>query len=505
MARFALVVVSVVLGACYVSDSGRESTAASEHDSTAEPTTPTTSAGESSGTRGMTADDSDTGDTSSAGTTGAAEDAPTWHRDIAPLIYGNCQPCHSPPVPLAPFALLDYSTAKALAPLIAEVTASEEMPPFPAAETDECHPRFGWKDDLRLTATEKQLLADWAEAGAPEGNPADAGPLPGPPAGTLADANLELEIEGEWPQLQVAADAYRCFSMDPALVAEQWINAVEVVPGNASIVHHVTVLVDPTAATAGLADATGSYECFSGGLDGTVLTYVWAPGTQPLETPELSGIHVPVGARVVVQVHYHSNAAKDEVDNATTVRLRLTDVPPQRTLSFAAFGATTPETVGLQPGPNDPGKPFFMIPGGAVGHRETFITQLDLAAPVVRLFSVWPHMHLVGTDMKIELTRVSPNAAQPPQECLVQTPHWDFHSQRNYLYNLPLDALPTIATGDTLTLRCTYDNNITNDHLVQQLLWEQGVALPDQIKFSDVLAGESSTEEMCAVLLGVVY
>jgi hypothetical protein len=512
MQRTRLIVTASALVACHASDGGSDaasgdvgSTAGSTAGST---TAPTSAPGESStgGSVDDDDDDDDDDDGSDDDATGVPADPPTWHRDIAAVIHGNCQPCHSPPIPLAPFALLDYNIAKPLAPLIALVTASGEMPPFPADETDECHPRFGWKDDLRLTEVEKQLLADWAAAGAPEGDPADAGPLPGPPAGTLPDANIELTIEGEWLQPRVAADAYRCFSMDPALVADQWINGVEVVPGNEAIVHHVTVLVDPTAFTANLGDQTGSYECFSGGLDGTVLAYVWAPGTQPLKTPDLSGIHVPVGSRIAIQVHYHSNAAADEIDNATTVRLRATDIPPQRTLSFASFGATTPESVGLQPGPNDPGQtPLFYIPGGAVGHRETFITQLNLAAPVVRLFSVWPHMHIVGTDMKIDLTRVSPNAAQPPQECLVQTPSWDFHSQRNYLYDLPIDALPTIATNDVLTLRCTYDNNVTNEHLVQQLLWEQGVTLPEEIQFSDVLAGESSTEEMCAVLLGVVY
>jgi hypothetical protein len=438
--------------------------------------------------------------------TGAPIDAPTWHRDIAPLLHGNCQPCHSPPVPLAPFSLLDYEIARPLAPLIAEVVAAGTMPPFPADDTAECHPRFAWKDDLRLDDAEKQLLADWAAAGAPEGDPADAGPLPDPTVETLPDADLELEIEGAWPQPRVAPDAYRCFSMDPALVTDRWIDGVEVVPGNEAIVHHVIVLVDPTAMTAAKGDATGSYECFSGGLDGTVLAYVWAPGTQPLRTPDLSGIHVGVGARIVVQVHYHSNAAQDEVDDATRVRLRTTDVPPQRALEFRSFGASTPDSAGLQPGPADPGGvPVLYIPGGAVAHKETYITQLNFPEPVVRLFSVWPHMHMVGTDMKIDLTRVSPNAAQPPQECLVQTPRWDFHSQRNYLYDLPFEALPTIATNDLLKLRCTYDNNVTNERLVQQLMWEQGVATPDEVVFSDVLAGESSTEEMCVVLLGVVY
>lgn len=501
MHRIRRIFAATALAACHASGEGRDAEPSSGDDTTTGGSSaPTEAPGESSG-------GSDVGDGDSAGadSTGAPVDPPTWHRDIAPLIHANCQPCHSPPVPLAPFSLLEYEIARPLAPLIALVTASEEMPPFPADETDECHPRFGWKDDLRLSEAEKQLLADWAAAGAPEGDPADAGPLPGPPAGTLADANLELPIEGAWTQPQVANDNFRCYSMDPAHAVDQWINGVEVVPGNAAIVHHVTVLVDPTGTSAALADDTGSYECFSSGTGATVLTYVWAPGTQPLETPERSGILVPVGARIVIQVHYHSNAAKDELDDATTVRLRLTDVAPERTLSFAALGATTPDTPGLQPGPNDPGMPLFMIPGGAVGHRETYIAQLNLGAPVVRLFSVWPHMHLVGTDMKIDLQRVSPNAAQPPQECLVQTPYWDFGAQRNYLYDLPFDALPTIATGDTLTLRCTYDNNVTNEHLVDHLKWEQGVTLPEEVKFADVLAGESSTEEMCVVLLGVLY
>lgn len=495
-ARAALVASSILVG-CGGGTGSRTSADGTSSGGGSTTDTGTASDAATTAPTGTAASTGSTG-TLTTGSTTDATDAPTWHQDIAPVIHGHCQPCHTGPTPLAGFSLLEYPSAAALSTLVAEVTADEYMPPFPADETDECHPRFAWKGDLRLNDDEKALLAAWAAAGAPEGDPAAAAPLPGPPESSLPGANLDVKIAGAWPQAAASNDMYRCFSMDAGIGVPSWITGVEVIPGNAAIVHHVAVLVDPSGTTAGKGDATGSYDCFSGGLDGTVMAFVWAPGTQALEMPENSGLAVPVGARIVMQIHYHSNAAKDELDDSTIARLRVTDVAPMRTVAFSAFGVTTPDGAGLQ-------TPPFVVPAGAVGHVENYASAVNFGAPEVRLWSVWPHMHLVGTDMKIDLYRNSPNAAQPPQECLVQTPHWDFHAQRNYIYDLPFGALPTIRQGDGLTLRCTYDNNVTNAHLVEALLWEQGKADPDELVFADVFAGESSLEEMCAVLLGVVY
>ena len=50
-------------------------------------------------------------------------------------------------------------------------TAAGEMPPFSAQDTAECTPRFGWRDDPRLTADELAILKAWADNDAPDMTP----------------------------------------------------------------------------------------------------------------------------------------------------------------------------------------------------------------------------------------------------------------------------------------------------------------------------------------------
>ena len=70
-------------------------------------------------------------------------DAPTWHADIAPLVSEHCQSCHSDGG-IAPFGLGTYAQAKMWAGTFEGVLPSGFMPPFLAATTPDCQPRFGF-------------------------------------------------------------------------------------------------------------------------------------------------------------------------------------------------------------------------------------------------------------------------------------------------------------------------------------------------------------------------
>jgi hypothetical protein len=101
------------------------------------------------------------------------------------------------------------------------------------------------------------------------------------------------------------------------------------------------------------------------------------------------------------------------------------------------------------------------------------------------------HMHWLGTNMTVKVTRPTERGGQPLQECLVATPHYDFNWQRGYSYDEPIDKLPTIAGGDRIRLRCTYDNTMGNPKLVRALQ-DQRLASP-----VDVRLGEETLDEMC--------
>jgi mono/diheme cytochrome c family protein len=89
--------------------------------------------------------------------------------------------------------------------------------------------------------------------------------------------------------------------------------------------------------------------------------------------------------------------------------------------------------------------------------------------------------------------------AQPAQECLIETPKWDFNWQRVYNYAAPLESLPILRAGDELHLTCKYDNSMTNP-FVQLALMQQKLSAP-----VDVSLGETTLDEMCLAVVQVLY
>src|SRR5262245_59785817 len=58
--------------------------------------------------------------------------APTFSRDIAPIVFANCSPCHRPGES-GPFDLLTYRDVRARGRLIVEAIRRRYMPPWKPA------------------------------------------------------------------------------------------------------------------------------------------------------------------------------------------------------------------------------------------------------------------------------------------------------------------------------------------------------------------------------------
>jgi len=468
-----------------------------------------TSGGSSGGSSSSSSSSGDGGGSSSDGpttavggsSTGEADDtgpgaAVTWHQDIAPIVAQKCSGCHVGGG-IAPFSLTTYAQAFPFAALLLEAVEGRSMPPFLAESTDECQPHFGFVDDPRLTDAELALLRAWVEDGAPEGDPKTATPLPTPPDLELEDADIHLKIPGA-VKVDGDKDQYVCFSIDPGLAEMTWLDGLQVTPGNHKVVHHVLVYLDPDRVSEQLMGPDGSYPCFGGpGLGNTSLIGAWAPGTLPFVPPEKVAMYVKAGSRIVVNIHYHPTGVPEQ-DDSTTIHLRRHVGLPAYVGLLAITGNASTESMGLLPGPNDPGGiPTFFIPAGAVGHTESMLIEVTPELPELRLFGVAAHMHYVGTDMRIAIQRPDPAPGVPAEECLLQTPRWDFDWQLGYRYDADLDELPRAHTGDKVSLRCTYDNSLNNPAVVQALA-EQGLDAPQ-----DVHLGESTLDEMCLGVFGV--
>jgi hypothetical protein len=416
---------------------------------------------------------------------------PTWHQDIAPLVAGHCQSCHAAGG-IAPFPLTTYDDAAPVASMMASMTGAGLMPPFGAVPgADGCTPRLGFLDDPSLTADEIALFRAWADAGAPAGDAATAAPLPVPPNRQLEGVTHELAPLGSWTT-SGESDQFICLTYDPQLAQDMWLTGIEFRPTDASVVHHAGAFADPLRASAQLAGPDGTYDCFSGPeIPESMLLGGYTPGALPFELVPGSGTLIPAGSMIVVQVHYHPLGSSVPVVDATSLGLRLTATPPARDAAWIPFGNEFEAPI-LQPDPDDRGGVEFRVPANVNGHTETMRIPLPVDADgAAVVWSVYPHMHYVGTRMQVRLDHDDGSS-----ECLIDAGRYDFQWQRMYSYDGAIGEMPAPRTGDELVVTCTYDNTTSNPN-VMRALEERGLTAP-----VDVYSGEETLDEMCIVLVG---
>jgi hypothetical protein len=116
----------------------------------------------------------------------------TWNREISRIVYNRCASCHRPGG--SAFSLMTYNEARPWAKAIQEEVLERRMPPWGAVKG------FGeFRDDPALTPEQIEVIADWVEGGAPEGeNEKDLPPPPKFASAAVAPIPAKaLTISGE--------------------------------------------------------------------------------------------------------------------------------------------------------------------------------------------------------------------------------------------------------------------------------------------------------------------
>ena len=428
-------------------------------------------------------------DTTTAADDGGCQDCatrPNWHEDVAPLVEANCRYCHTDGG-IAPFSMDSYDETHPWSAYMAQQVSNRIMPPWHAVETDQCTPPFPFRHDARMPQEAIDTFVAWANAGAPEGDPANAAPLPSPPETDLADPTVtipmpgSITIEGEGSTL----DFFHCVSFDPGNDDDIYLTGLQVQPGNLEIAHHVLVYVAESAQSAAWPNGIQE-DCGGGpGINNATLIAGWVPGAMPTRPPDDVGIRVPAGARLVFNYHYHATGGGPQVDDSTALLLKYETSAPMWTSYFELVGAPGEGTILTAP---------FLIPAGASNHEEIVEwTVPDFPGLEVRLWTAANHMHKVGVDMTTSLVR------DGEETCLLQTPNWDFDWQRLYSYDVPIEGAVQVLPGDVIRVRCTYENTLENTALLETL-GELGESAP-----IDVGLGEGTLDEMCLAGIGVAY
>ena len=355
----------------------------------------------------------------------------TWAENIAPILYNNCTQCHIDGG-IAPFSLVGYNKAKAYASSIAAATQNRTMPPWPA------DPKYRRYAHERILSTEEiEQISHWAKNNTPEGDISKAPKEPKPNTGTtITQPTLRLKMPNY--TVNTNSDEYRCFVLPTGFTADQFLTAIEVVPGNPKVVHHVLVFHDTSSIPAkqDQADPKPGYLSFGGtGSPTSQLIGIYVPGQEPYQFPDGLGAKLMKGGSIILQVHYPSYV-QNELDS-TKVLLKTTT----QTLRNMIIAPAVNHTQSLQNGP-------LYIPAD---QTKTFISKFPLNNTVT-VFAVAPHMHLVGKTIKA--FNVNGKDTTP----IVSIPNWDFHWQRTYIMRQPLIFLK----GSTIWGEGLYDNTAQN-------------------------------------------
>ena len=397
---------------------------------------------------------------------GAAEEAVTFNKHVAPILFKQCASCHRPGE-VAPFSLLTYKDAAKRADQLAEVTKKRVMPPWKA---EPGHGEF--RDERRLTDAEVGVVAAWAAAKAPEGDPKDLPPAPKFAAGwPLGEPDLVVKMPNPVDVPADGRDQIRRVPLPVTWPGDSAIAAVDFRPGNRAVVHHALVLVDnvglmrdnaakdapkqPGGRAGNLAGLLQS----KNGVEPFALLGAWVPGSTPKRLPDGFGMKVNKDSRLVLQMHYHpvGKAATDQSEVAVYFA-KKPDAKPITTLTLAGLPVS--------------------IPAGEKRHRITAGVTLPTD---VTVYSIGPHMHQLGKEMKV--TATLPDGKTKP---LVWIKEWDWNWQGGYAYKEPV----TLPKGTRIDLEAFYDNSADNP--------TNPNSPPKAVRW-----GEQTTDEMCLCFMQV--
>jgi Flp pilus assembly protein TadD len=355
----------------------------------------------------------------------------TFNKDIAPVVFQHCAPCHRPGQ-AAPFNLLTYDDMKKHAKDVVRVTASRYMPPW---LLEPGHGEF--IGERRLTADQIGVIQQWVEEGASEGAASDLPPTPQWAEGwLLGQPDLVITMPQPYALPAEGRDVYRNFVLPIPVAGRKHVRAVEFQPGNRKIVHHAFMFIDRTPQSRRL-DEQDAEPGFGGmhtpasaqAPDGQFLS--WQPGKVPIPARPGLSWNLDKGSDLLLQVHMQPSGKPELLQGS--IGFYFTATPPTNTLC----------KIGLRSSAID-------IPAG----QPDYALEDSYTLPVdAHLMAVLPHAHYLAKRMQGVAT-----LPDGTQRSLFLIKDWDFNWQGDYHYVKPV----FLPKGTTLSMRYTYDNSTNN-------------------------------------------
>jgi hypothetical protein len=355
----------------------------------------------------------------------------TFTKDIAPIIYRSCAPCHHTGEP-TPFNLLTYAQVFRRARQIVEVTRAGYMPPWPP-ETGDGYPAL--VGARHLNDGDLELIRRWVSQGTVEGDRADLPPVPKwSGEWQLGEPDLVVEMPQTYNLPAEGKDVYRNFVIPSPVSERRYVRAIEFRPESRAA-HHVFIKTDPTRQSR-LLEASQESPGFPGIIArGAVMPagqfLTWQPGKKASVSPPGMPWILEPGTDLVVESHMRPTGKVEPI--RFKMGLYFTNSPPERT----AFRLILTSLL-------------IDIPPGATNYIVE--TSFQLPADCEAL-AVLPHCHLLGRQ--VEGHAELPDGSRIP---LLLIKNWDFSWQGDYRYQTPV----RLPRGAVLHMRITYDNSTNN-------------------------------------------
>lgn len=392
----------------------------------------------------------------------AQDAAPTFAKDVAPILYENCTGCHRQGG-LGPFSLMDYDSAKANAKDIRDAVKTGYMPPWHAEG-----PHGVFSNDRRLSELDKSTILRWIDGGAKPGDLKKTPPKPVYATGwELGTPDAIVTMQETFTVPAKGTVDYQYFEIPTNFTEDKWVTAIEFMPGAREVVHHVLVyakvpqtqgqVTTAASATATPAPASGAAPAARpkplfvnqpvyrtppepprqpGDKNppprqlGTLIGGT-APGTNTMYMPKGTAIRIRKGTVLTFQMHYTAHG-HEETDR-TSVGFRFATETPAEEMRMNAFINGS-----------------FTLPAG---QKDVAVeSALEPTEPVM-IHGLLPHTHLRGTRWKYEL-----QLADGTRKVVLDVPRYDFNWQTYYFFKEPLE----IPVGAKLISTAWYDNSATN-------------------------------------------
>jgi hypothetical protein len=355
-----------------------------------------------------------------------------FNKEVVRVLQRNCLGCHH--TGGLAMSLAAYDEARPWAKAIKEELLEKRMPPWHAVRG------YGeFRNAPTITQREIDLIVNWVEGGAPKGDDKD---LPDGPLyfgeWQLGAPDLILKPQSE-SQVAADADEHRSLSLATDLKEDRWLTAIDLRPGNGSVVHCATFNIEGAAAgdpamparvSSGVERSMSPTGVAQSPTSNAILA-TWAPGQRTVALPDGIAQLLPAGSRIGVTIHYRG--AGEATKEQSEVGLYFAKTATRKQIKQIAI--TDPEAV---------------IPASTELQRlkKSVTIQDDVEAIAVR-----PRVHPLVAS--VQATAFRPDGTQ---EILIWTRGYQFDWQQTYYFKQAV-ALPK---GTRVEVIAYFDNSDSN-------------------------------------------